>query len=85
MASWISPINVAPYREKTCRTLANSMIQVLAKHVLGESEDESTSGDTDVIRDGSEIYQFSREGSAKCSWSFQERGCCEPQEGVHSS
>ena len=46
------------------------MIQVLAKHVLGESEDESSSGDTDVIRDGSEIYQLSREGSAKCSWSF---------------
>ena len=42
------------------------MTQVHAKHALGESGDESTSGSTDAISDGSETYQLPCKGSAKC-------------------
>ena len=51
------------------------MIQVHSKHALGESGDEFTSDHTDLIRDGSEIYQLFCKGSAKCSWSFKEGMC----------
>ena len=54
------------------------MIQLHAKHTLGESGDESTSGNTDVIRDASEIYQFSPKGSAKYSWILRRGGAVNP-------